>query len=227
MGRRIWPTALACALVALVVGLIGGWAVGRGTAPERSPSAAPPRAQTPSVRLIDGIPIGVERSRQGALLASDNYVAGVVETVVQHPERYEKLVQAVFMPSAQPAILAEGTESRERQAELVADYAEGATGLAAVGARRLDSYDGTTATTTTWTAGFNWGRPGRPTYQRWLLVETSLRWDGQRWRVADMDQTERPAPSPAVIGRAGADAETSTTFTRELRGMSAPIYGGD
>ena len=143
---------------------------------------------------------------------------------MQDPAAYGRLVRAVWVPEGQDGALQEGETSRQRSTAAVENYAAGGRGLAIVAARRLDTYDGTRAEVTTWTAGFNWGPRQRPG-QRWFLTETTLRWDGQRWRVERMEEAQRPAPAPARVGYDDAASLKTATFDRELRGMTASTYG--
>jgi hypothetical protein len=222
--ERRWPLVVA-AVVAAVVIAGAAWAAGRASAPD-TPAAGDeaPTGGSAAVRTIDGVPVGVQQSRAGALAAADNYVARVTETIVQDPNAYEQLVRSFWVPEGQDAALEEGNRTRERSAAAVENYAAGGRGLAVVAARRVDTYDGTRAEVTTWTAGLNWGPRQRPG-QRWFLTETTLRWDGQRWRVEDMSEASRPAPAPARVGYDDRASLESATFDRELRGMTAPTYG--
>jgi hypothetical protein len=223
--ERRWPLVVAAVVAAIVIAG-AAWAAGRASAPDTP--AAGDDAPTPGggavVRTIDGVPIGVQQSRAGAVAAADNYVARVTETIVQDPRAYTQLVRSVWVPEAQQAALTEGDRTRERSPDAVENYAAGGRGLAIVGARRVDTYDGTRAEVTTWTAGFNWGPRQRPG-QRWFLTETTLRWDGQRWRVEKMTEASRPAPAPARVGYDDPASLETGTFDRELRGMTAPTYG--
>jgi hypothetical protein len=223
MTERRWP--LVVALVVAVLLVAAAWAVGRATAPD-TPAADgdTPRGAGAAVRTIDGVPVGVQQSRAGALAAADNYVARVTETVVQDPQAYERLVRAIWVPEGQEAALQRGERIRAQSPEAVANYAAGGRALAVVGARRVDSYTGSTAEITTWTGGFDWGPDKRPS-QRWFLAETTLRWDGQRWRVESLEEATRPAPAPTIVAFDDPSARTSATFDRELRGMTAPFYG--
>jgi len=222
--ERRWPLVVA-ALVAAVVIAGAAWAAGRASAPDTPAAGDDENASVQSaVRMIDGVPVGVQRSRAGALAAADNYVARVTETIVQDPDAYARLVRAVWVPERQEAALREGEATRQRSTAAVENYAAGGRGLSIVGARRLDTYDGNRAEVTTWTAGFNWGPQQRPG-QRWFLTETMLRWDGQRWRVESMDEAQRPAPAPARVGYDDPASLKTETFDRELRGMTAPTYG--
>jgi hypothetical protein len=222
MTQRPW--SLIAALITALLLLGAGWAAGRASAPNTPAAGNTTPSATAAVRTINGIPVGVQQSRTGALAAADNYVARVTETVVQDPTAYAQLVRSVWLPTAQQAALEEGTRARDRSAAAIENYAVGGRALAIVAARRLDTYDGDRAEVTTWTAGFNWGPRERPG-QRWFLTESSLRWDGQRWRVEKMDEAKRPAPAPARVGYDDQASLKSETFDRELRGMTAPTYG--
>jgi hypothetical protein len=225
MTERRWPL-----VVALVVGVLlvaaAAWALGRATAPD-TPAADggdTPRGHGAAVRTIDGVPVGVQQSRAGALAAADNYVATVSENVLKDPALYERLVRSVFSPAEQDYALREAERVRALAPAAVSDYAEGGGAVALIGARRLDTYDGSQAQVTTWLGGVVWGPSRRPT-QRWQLVETDLRWNGQRWLVGRMRPADRTAPAPAVTRADDPSAYERSTFERELRGMTAPTYG--
>jgi hypothetical protein len=222
--ERRWPLFVA-AVVAAVVIAGAAWAAGRASAPD-TPAArdSTPPSDTSAIRMISGVPIGVQRSRAGALAAADNYVATSSETVIQDPARFETFIRESFTEPEAAEALADAKRDRERAPDAVENYANGGRGLSVVAARRLDAYDGTTARTTSWNGGIVWG-PGERPRQRWFLVETSLRWDGDRWRITDMEETSRPAPAPAIVGYNDKDALKAATFDRELRAMTAPIYG--
>jgi hypothetical protein len=222
--ERRWPLVVVAVAAAL---LIAGaaWAGGRAVSAPDTPGGGNEGAGMQSaVHTIEGVAVGVQRSRAGALAAADNYVARVTETIVQDPAAYAHLVRIVWVPEGQDGALREGESTRERSAVAVENYVAGGRGLAIIAARRLDTYDGTRAEVTTWTAGFNWGPQQRPG-QRWFLTETTLRWDGQRWRVETMDEANRPAPAPARVGYTDSASLKTDTFDRELRGMTAPTYG--
>ena len=223
MIQRRWPFVVVAAIVALAL-LVGAWAIGRATAPDDTTTSDAPAQRGNAIELIGGVPVGVQQSRAGALAAADNYVALATETVIQDPKRYEQLVRRVYAPSYQPTALREGASLRRSATKAVETYAAGGRTIAVVAARRLDTYGGTRAAVTTWLGGVTWG-PDRKPGQNWQLIESSLRWDGQRWLVERMDDASRPAPAPTVVGYDNADSLKSSTFDRELRGMTAPTYG--
>jgi hypothetical protein len=224
--QKIPPARVLAAgtiIAALLVAVIG-FAVGRASAPDDESDSTRDTTQQPAIRTIDGVRVGVLHTRAGALAAADNYVATVSENVVKDPRLYETLVRRVFAPSEQDYALREGERARTLAPAAVSDYAEGGGAVALIGARRLDTYDGSDAQVTTWLGGVVWGPSRRPT-QRWQLVETDLRWDGQRWLVERMRPAERSAPAPAVTKADDTSAYDRATFERELRGMTAPTYG--
>ncbi|HEY4277613.1 MAG TPA: hypothetical protein VGM91_05305 [Conexibacter sp.] len=226
MTERRWPLVVAAVVAALAIAG-AAWAGSQAVSAPQTPAGGHENVGVAgAVRTIDGVAVGVQRSRAGALAAADNYVARVTETIVQDRAAYARLVRIVWVPEGQDGALREGESIRERSAAAVENYATGGRGLAIVAARRLDTYDGTRAEITTWTAGFNWGPQQRPG-QRWFLTETTLRWDGQRWRVEAMDEAHRPAPAPARVGYTDSASLETDTFDRELRGMTAPTYGDD
>jgi hypothetical protein len=221
MYERRWGVIAGVIVAVLLVGAIG-WVVGRSTAPEGSAAADGGSTAAP-VRMVDGVPVGIQHSRAGALAAADNYLAVTTETVVQDPERFEALVRRVFVPAYQAQALKEGEDARAAAQGAVANYEAGGRALAIIAARRLDTYSEDRAVVTTWRSGVLWGPAERPA-ARWFLSETELQWDGQRWLVAKMDDARRAAPSPILKYRDRESTRTSA-FERELRGMTAPTYG--
>jgi len=222
MYDRRWPIIAGVVIGALVVAAIG-WAAGRSSAPEGSAQARGDEPNAAAVRLVGGVPVGVEHSRAGALAAADNYLAVTTETVVQDPRRFEAVVRRVFVPSYQAKALREGEDARSSAQDAIANYDAGGQALAMIAARRLDTYGGDRAVVTTWRSGVIWGPSERPA-SRWFLTETQLRWDGQHWLVEKMDDARRAAPSPILKYR-GRESTRTSAFERELRGMTAPSYG--
>jgi hypothetical protein len=221
MDRPRWPVIAALAIVGVLLA-VGGWAIGRSSTDDSKASAdAGPRQL--AIRLVGGVPVGVMHTRAGALAAADNYVAIASETAIQDPKRYAELVRRAYAPGYQRTALREARAIRDGAPNVVADYRSGRRGLAVVAARRLDSYDGATAIVTTWRVGVVWSPTAKPSSE-WFLTQSTLRWTKQRWTVEKVDDTQRPAPAPALRYRDAESLRTSA-FDRELRGMSAPVYG--
>jgi hypothetical protein len=220
MYERPWPV-ITSAAVGLLVGVLIGWLLLGGTDSQNDQAG---QAEPAPVRWINGVPVGVEHSRAGALAAADNYVATSSETVLQDPQRYKRLVRTAYMPSYQATALAEGAAARKGSSSAIENYEAGGRALAVIAARRLDRYQGDEARVTTWTAGFSWG-PNRRPGQRWFFTNTRLTWTSDRWRVDRIDESARAAPTPGVVRYADKRALDATTFDRELTGMTAPSYG--
>lgn len=155
MYQRNWPLIITIT-VAFILTAVIGWAIGRWSAPDSTTQA---QKDTPAgaVRVVDGVPIGIQHSRAGALAAADNYVAVGAETVVQDPPRYERLVRQTYAVGYQGAALREGSRVRRSAPQSVDLYASGGKSVAVSAARRLDSYQGRRASTTTWVAGITLG----------------------------------------------------------------------
>lgn len=224
MYERRWGVIAGGVVAVILVGAIG-WAVGRSSAGGTAEARGEGQAPTDAIRFVNGVAVGTLRTRAGALTAADNYVTAATETVLQDPVRFEALVRRVYAPEYQARALSEAREAREGAPQLVEDYKSGRTGVAIVAARRLDSYTENEAEVTTWRAGVVWGGSTDP-FTQWFLTETRLKWDGdgERWLVAKTDDVQRVAPAPPIRYQ-NRDALRSETFDRELRGMTAPMYG--
>ncbi len=207
--QGIWIAAAAAgaALVCVVALLLFGGA------------GAPPGA---AVRLIAGVPVGVEDSPAGALAAADNYVALASQSIEQNPGVFAALVAQAFTASSRAGVLAQARAIRRGDVRNMNSYEEGGLAVALLAARRLDSYTPASARVSSWLGGIVWG-PRLSPRQTWNLIETVLRWQAGRWQVASMDTSTTPAPVPAVVYVDGANDQAGA-FAR-LDGMSAPFYG--
>jgi hypothetical protein len=209
-GARV-GIAFMCtaALVLLLVGVLGA---GRGRRD----------AVGSAVKLIGGVPVGVEHTRAGALAAADNYVALASQSIEQNPVVFEELVAQAYAQQARGLALAEAQRVRAGDPQNVSNYRNGGHGLAVVAARRLDSYTQDTAIVTSWLGGFVWG-PHLLPRQTWSLVDTTLRWQAGRWLVVSSTTDATPAPVPSIVYIEGTN-DRSGAFQR-LAGMTAPFYG--
>lgn len=202
----------AVAVILLVLVLLVG---------ARSHAAVRTREVSP-VELVGGVPVGVERSRAGALTAADGYVSLSAQTLEQDPSVFARLVSEVYAPAVRNRVLAEAQEIRSSDTVNMSNYARGGRGLAVVAAQRLVSFTPATASVSCWLEGIVWG-PGFGPRQTWSLVDTTLSWSTGRWLVLDSHLDVVPAPVPAVVYVQGAN-DTSGAFQR-LAGMSSPLSG--
>ena len=204
---RSWSRRGAEALLLAAV-VASSFAAARST-------VAAPGAPDP-VRLEGGIPVGVVQTPAGALAAADNFVAAGVPASLD-PERFREFANAVIEPGAHDWIQTAGAA-----AALNGGPPAGAQVIGSVVADRLDAYGSGRAEVGIWALGTYWDGGSAPT-QYWSLVEVSLRWSGDRWRMVAARESV-PGPVPALIA-GGLGQRTSSVWDRVLAGMSAPYYG--
>jgi hypothetical protein len=206
------PLALAAAvmLVLLLAGILGlAHGGGRG-------------GEVAAVKLIGGVPVGVQHTPAGALAAADNYLALASQSIEQDPAVFAELVAQAYAPQARSRILTEAARVRNGDAQNMTNYREGGHGIAVIAARRLDSYTPQQATVTSWLGGFVWG-PHLAPRQTWNLVDTTLRWQTGRWVILSSNTDTAPAPVPSIV-YVKSDNDQAPAFGR-LAGMTAPFYG--
>jgi hypothetical protein len=208
-GHRL----VALALVGLVVAA-AGFLVG---------SAAPTAVPDP-VETEGGVPVGVDHSPAGAVVASDEYVATEQATVERDPTRLTVLVTEDWTDQLKASSLAAGGEDRLRDPAGMELWASGGQSFTTVAAHRLDLYRGDAAEVTTWAAQIFWG-PGQPPSQVWALGQTNLLWRDGRWEVSAMSTLPTPAPAPAALPQAGSLDDTAGDFYSRLNGFSPVSYG--
>jgi hypothetical protein len=202
---------LAAAGLLAVAAVLFGFARGGGNGVAEGP-----------VKLIGGVPVGVQDTPAGALAAADNYVALASQSLEQDPAVFAALVAQAYAPDARGRTLAEAQRIRAGDTQSMTNYREGGRGIAIIAARRLDSYTSQQATITSWLGGFVWGWHLAPR-QTWNLIDTTLRWQAGRWLVLSSDTDTTPAPVPSIVYVDG-DNDQAAAFAR-LSGMSAPFYG--
>jgi hypothetical protein len=179
-------------------------------------------AATAAIELERGVPVGIKHSPGGALAAADNYLADSAQTLEQDPSAFGELVAKVYAPDQRAQTLAAAQQLRLGDPVGMSNYNAGGRGLAVVAARRLDRYTPSSATVTSWLAGFVWGPHVSPR-QSWNLVDTTLVWRSGRWLVASSQTDPTPAPVPAIVYVDGHN-DGLAAFSR-LAGMTAPFYG--
>ena len=196
-------------VVLLLIGLTAGaFAVGRSTVARGGP--------THPLRLDHGIPISVLDTPAGALVAADNYVAtGITASLNDGDVR--QFANAVIEPTARARFIG-ATQSLAESSALPA----GARAIGSVVAHRLDGYVGGHARVSVWALGSEWDGGLAPT-QYSALIELSLHWSGERWRVASVRES-LPGPVPALVA-GPREARSSGVWDDALSAMSAPYYG--
>ena len=212
---RTGAVAGALALGVLVVVLLLLAVLGSGG--ERGGGSTPG-----AIALSDGVPVGVQHTRAGALAADDNYLAIASQSIEQDPAVFAALVTQAYAPEIRGATLAQAERIRAGDTQNMANYRQGGRAIAVIAARRLDGYTPRGATVTSWLGGFVWG-PKLSPRQSWNLVDTTLRWRAGRWLVVSSSTDRTPAPVPSLVYVNGPN-DRAPAFER-LAGMSAPFYG--
>jgi hypothetical protein len=205
--------AAVLALCVLIVALLLLVTLGSGGGGEPASGA---------VELSNGVPVGVQHTRAGALAAADNYLALSSQSIEQDPPAFAALVAHAYVPQARARALTEARQLRSSDVQNMSNYQQGGRGIAVVAARRLDSYTPQSATVTSWLGGFVWG-PHLAPRQSWNLVDTTLHWQAGRWLVLASATDATAAPVPSIV-YVEASNNRAPAFQR-LAGMTAPFYG--
>jgi hypothetical protein len=168
------------------------------------------------VALDHGMPIGVLETPAGALAAADNYVATGISASLD-PGRLRQFADMAIDPAARAGFISTSQSLAQSGGPPV-----GARVIADVIAHRLESYRGGTAEVDAWALGSYWAGGVEPT-QYSVLVQLSLRWEGDGWQLASVSES-LPGPVPGLV--AGPTAgRSAAVWDRELSGMLAPYYG--
>jgi hypothetical protein len=245
LGAGGLPSMLTTVLLAVVLflgGLLVGRAITR-TPAAGPPAAAPattavtpasgevatpgtkatPQAQAGAAatsrvgpqRVVDGVPVGYQRSEQGAVAAAANY-AKVLSS--------ELILDKASRRAAVAALAAPETVARQQRALDLA-VAQLAKGLGTSGASpadgtvllravpvgwRLEEYSGNRATVAIWVTSvlgsLNGPSGGVPVQEGWGTTTVQLRWARGDWK--QLQSTNVPGPTPI------ADAATPTAPSR-------------
>jgi hypothetical protein len=233
LGVGGMPSMLASVLLALVLflgGLLVGRAItSRGTA--AGPAAAPatttpaqaPGATTPATaatipqaqageaaasrvgprQVVKGVPVGYQRSQQGAVAAAANYARVLSSAMILDQAKRRAALQTISAPEAL---------ARQQRAfdQAVALLTKGL-GVSAAGAKdgtvllravpvgwRLEAYTGDRAKVAIWVTsviGALGGPPqGVPVREAWGTTTVELRWVDGDWKLLNTTTTDGPVP---------------------------------
>lgn len=194
-------------LAGLVVAIVGGAFVG-------GRSTRPATVAPNPLAIVDGVPVGGLDAPGGALAAADNFVSTGVTASIE-PGQLRQFVNAVVVPRARGSFIVDNPAPGSGPPP-------GARVTASVVAHRLVSYGAGDARVSMWVVAAYWGGGAVPT-QYWSLVQLSLRWGGDRWRIVSGEDS-LPGPVPALIAGRIEDRAVEV-WDQALAGMSAPYYG--
>ena len=221
--RRIKTGHALVALALVVVGVVIGWATDGGDSRRRGGDDG--SAGAGPTRTVDGIPVGYERSREGAVAAALNYDAALGRPeFVTDPARRRSILEAVATPG-----LARQYEERERIASLASlaqlpVYRATREGRPSVWqttplSYRIDRYTGDEADVSAWSMAIVGAGEAAPTASFDLGV-LRLRWDGSDWRFAG--DSGRDGPTPALLE--DVEPTSGREFGARLRGLQGLRY---
>jgi hypothetical protein len=218
---------LVAALLLGLVLFVGGLAVGRALrTPAPQAAAAPPATAAPQVtappasagavaaapsatgaavdkvgptRVVQGVPVGYARSREGAIAAATNYATVLSSPLILDPDRRHKAIDVLADPGARAAL----QRSFDQAVPLIAKglhVPAGATAADQVVLRaipvgwRLEQYDGRTARVAIWATGIGGSINGTPVQEGWGVTTIRLRWTGGDWKELGATTTAGPVP---------------------------------
>ena len=202
---------LATVAVALLAAFAAGLGVGRagpagseaGTAPTPArPGAAASSRPGPGPgprQTVDGVPVGYERSRAGAVAAASQYGRVAASPLLFQEARRRAAVRAMAAPEAAARLDAElaGEAATIRRLTGIgpdAGEAAGTVVLPVLVGYRLDGYDSDRAQVAIWSTGIL-GLQGRyPARSVWSTTVQTLRWVGGDWKLLSSDTSEGPVP---------------------------------
>ena len=221
--RRIKTGHALVALALVVVGVVIGWA----TDGDESQPRGGGRGDVGPTRTVDGIPVGYERSREGAVAAALNYDAALGRPeFVTDPARRRSILEAVATPG-----LVRQYEQADRTASLASlaqmpVYRATREGRASVWqttplSYRVERYTGDEADVSTWSMAIVGAGEAAPTAS-FGVGGSRLRWDGGDWKVAGDSRRTLDGPTPALLRNA--EPSSSLEFRARLRGLQGLRY---
>ena len=173
---------------------------------------------------LHGVPVGVERTRAGAVAAAENYLATEQATVEREPSRFAKLVATDYVFRLRAGALTAAKLDRLRDPRGISLWSRGGQSFTVIGAARLDWYRGDGAQVTTWAGQIFWG-PGQQATQVWSLDQTTLIWRAWRWQVSALRTLPQAAPTPSALPQAAPVDDTAAILDASLTGFTAVSYG--
>jgi hypothetical protein len=231
LGVGGMPSMLASVLLALVL-FLGGLLVGRAitsrgtaagpaaapTTPAQAPGATTPAtaATTPQAQageaaasrvgprqVVKGVPVGYQRSQQGAVAAAANYARVLSSAMILDQAKRRAAIQTISAPEA----LARQQRAFDQAVALLtkglgvgqAGAKDGTVLLRAVPVGwRLAAYTGDRAKVAIWVTsviGALGGPPqGVPVREAWGTTTVELRWVDGDWKLLNTTTTDGPVP---------------------------------
>jgi hypothetical protein len=222
-------TVAVASLTAFAAGLGVGRAGPAGSGAVTAPTPARPGAAAsarpgpgPGPRgAVDGVPVGYQRSRAGAVAAASQYGLVAAGPLLFDEARRRAAVRAMAAPEAAARLDAELARAAATIGRLTgigpdAGAAAGAVVLPVLVGYRVDGYGPDGARVAIWSTGIL-GLQGRyPARSVWSTTVQTLRWVGGDWKLISsvtsegpvpLESQQAPSPEEVLLGQA-------TTFGR-------------
>ena len=218
--RRLKTGHLVAALALVVLGVLIGWATDGGEGFERGDR---PNADVGPTDTVNGIPVGYERSREGAAAAALAYATALARPeFITDAARRSAILEAVATPEA-------ARRSERRDYSAIAElpvYRATRQGAPSVWqttplAYRLGAYSGDDAQVSIWSMAITGAGGGAPV-AAFGTGALSLTWRNGDWKFAGDVGTDRDGPTPAPVE--GASPTSTDEFRERLRGLEGVRY---
>ena len=218
--RRLKTGHLVAALALVFVGVLIGWATDGGEGFERGDR---PNADVGPTDTVNGIPVGYERSREGAAAAALAYATALARPeFITDAARRSAILEAVATPEA-------ARRSERRDYSAIAElpvYRATRQGAPSVWqttplAYRLGAYSGDDAQISIWSMAITGAGGGAPV-AAFGTGALSLTWRNGDWKFAGDVGTDRDGPTPAPVE--GASPTSTDEFRERLRGLEGVRY---
>lgn len=221
--RRVKTGHVLAALALIVLGVVIGWVTDTGDDPERGEQ---PSADVGPTRTVDGVPVGYERSRGGAVAAALNYgrVSARPEFVTD-PGRRMEILRTLATPEAARRYEKQGAAALASLAEtpLYRATREGTPTIwqtTPLG-YRVERYSDDEAVVMAWSVG-TFGVGDAPPRAIFGSDTARLRWRDGDWKLAGDAGREEQGPTPALAERASPTPPRE--FRDRLRGLQGLRY---
>jgi len=223
--RRIKTGRALVALALVVVGVVIGWATDGGGSEGRGGSDA--SAGAGPTRTVDGIAVGYERSREGAVAAALNYAVALARPdFVTDPRARRSILEAIATPD-----VVRQYEEKDRVASLASlaqmpVYRATREGRPAVWqtaplAYRVERYSGDEAEVSAWSMAIVGAGDAAPRAS-FGRGASRLRWANGDWKFAGDSGRTEDGPTPALLE--DAERTPSPAFRARLRGLQGLRY---
>lgn len=224
-GGRGRVASLAAFAAALVTALVSGLLLGRmSLAPEPEPVVTQ-RVMTaatledPGPRdAIAGVPVGYDRSAEGAAAAATGYTLTLADKRAFNPAWREAAYRTIATPDAYPALTQSAQPSFDRIADDLrldeaAAYDGSVQAVTVPLGYRVDAYHSDRATVTVWAAGWLVRPRGSHLPLRARTMTFELLWTDGDWKIGDVSANEPLDPPGVTVPPTLAMQNRMATFT--------------